>query len=91
MLSSVHSNLIVFKDLDCEDYVSAKQTRSLYSRWSKKYVEGTMKPLSENCINYEDDLDENHDVDYEEDCVYLNMISRHAEEMMLKIDFEIDS
>ena len=50
-----------------------------------------MKPLSENSINYEDDLDENHDVDYEEDCVYLNMISRHAEEMMLKIDFEIDS
>ena len=50
-----------------------------------------MKPPSENSINYEDDLDENHDVDYEEDCVYLNMISRHAEEMMLKIDFEIDS
>ena len=92
MLSSVHSNLIVFKDLDCEDYVSAKQIRSLYSRWSKKYIEGTMKPPSENSINYEDDdLDEDHDVDYEEDCVYQNMISRQAEEMMLKIDFEIDS
>ena len=92
MLSSVHSNLIVFKDLDCEDYVSAKQIRSLYSRWSRKYIEGTMKPSSENSINYEDDdLDEDHDVDYEEDCVYQNMISRQAEEMMLKIDFEIDS
>ena len=51
-----------------------------------------MKPSSENSINYEDDdLDEDHDVDYEEDCVYQNMISRQAEEMMLKIDFEIDS
>ena len=50
-----------------------------------------MKPLSENSINYEDDLDENHDVDYEEDCVYQKMIPRHAEEMMLKIDFKIDS
>ena len=51
-----------------------------------------MKPPSENSINYEDDdLDEDHDVDYEEDCVYQNMISRQAEEMMLKIDFEIDS
>ena len=29
-----------------------------------------MKPPSENSINYEDDdLDEDHDVDYEEDCV----------------------
>ena len=91
MLLSSHTNLLVFRDLDCEDYVSAKQICSLYSRWSKKYREGTLKPPSENSINYEDDLVENHDVDYEEDCVYQNMISRHAEEMMLKIDDEVDS
>ena len=90
MLLSSHTNLLVFRDLDCEDYVSAKQICSLYSRWSKKYREGTLKPPSENSINYEDDLVENHDVDYEEDCVYQNMISRHAEEMMLKIDVEVD-
>ena len=89
MLFSIHSNLLVFKDLDCEDYVSAKQIPSLYLRWAKKYREVTLKPSSENSINYEDDLDENHD--NEEGCVYQNMISRHAEEMMLKIDFEIDS
>ena len=91
MLLSSHTNLLVFRDLDCEDYVSAKQICSLYSRWSKKYREGTLKPPSENSINYEDDLVENHNVDYEEDCVYQNMISRHAEEMMLKIDVEVDS
>ena len=91
MLLSSHTNLLVFRDLDCEDYVSAKQICSLYSWWSKKYREGTLKPPSENSINYEDDLVENHDVDYEEDCVYQNMISRHAEEMMLKIDVEVDS
>ena len=79
MLLSIHTNLLVFRDLDCEDYVSAKQICSLYSRWSKKYREGTLKPPSENSINYEDDLVENYDVDYEEDCVYQNMISRHAE------------
>ena len=90
MLLSSHTNLLVFRDLDCEDYVSAKQICSLYSRWAKKYREGTLKPPSENSINYEDDLVENHNVDYEEDCVYQNMISRHAEEMMLKIDVEVD-
>ena len=90
MSSSIHSNFLVFKDLGCEDHVSAKQIHSLYSRWSKKYREVTLKPLSENSINYEGDLDENHDVD-DEDCVYQNMISRHAEKMMLKIDFKIDS
>ena len=36
-------------------------------------------------------MDENHNVGYKEDCVYQNMISRYAKEMMLKIDFEIDS
>ena len=48
--SSVHSNLLVFKDLDFEDYVSEKQIHSLYSQWSKKYREGTLKPPSENSI-----------------------------------------
>ena len=90
MSLSINSNLLVFKDLDCEDYVPAKQIRSLYSHWSKKYREGTLTPPLENSINYEDDLDENHDVDYEEDCVYQNMISRHAEEMMLEIDFKVN-
>ena len=48
--SSVHSNLLVFKDLDFEDYVSEKQIHSLYSQWSNKYREGTMKPPPENSI-----------------------------------------
>ena len=89
MFPSIH--LLVFKNLDCEDYVSAKQICSLYSWWSKKYREGALKLPSENSINYEDDLDENNYADYEEDCVYQNMLSRHAEEMILKIDFEVDS
>ena len=88
MSSSINSNLADFKHLDYEHYVSTEQIHLLYLQWSKKYNEGALKPLKKKCINYDYDLDENNDDDYEKDCVYQNMISRHDEEMMLKIDLK---
>ena len=65
-------------------YLQKKYTHYIHS--SQIFA---LKSLSENSIKYEDNLNENHDVDYQENCVYQNMISRNAEEMMLKIDFKM--
>ena len=47
------------KDLAPEEYVSVQQIRSLFSRWSKQYREGSLKEPAENTSNVDVDLQEN--------------------------------
>ena len=38
-------HLLLRKDLSPQEYVTSQQIRSLFSRWSKQYREGTLIPL----------------------------------------------
>ena len=61
-------HLLLRKDLSPQDYVTPQQIRSLFSRWSKQYREGTLKnPTQLQHIGVTGDADDDGDGDEEND------------------------
>ena len=60
-------HLLIREHLETKEYVTTQQIRSLYSRWSKQYREGTLqKPTADNVNDVQDEEDDLAEV-YEED------------------------
>ena len=86
-MSAEQAQQLMRKDLSPEQYVTAQQIKSLFSRWAKLYREGKLKEPVETGHQY-DEVDRESDEEYEDDeeadaaaCQHEFILNEHAEDI----------